>query len=120
MKKVAAYILMLCLMNQMFLAAGFMIDYYADIESYVAQCVNKDKPSLQCDGQCLLSEKIAATQQANHTDQSVNINFNVEYLAGVFQMQSMSFPARSTHGNPIDALYISQPATSLDKPPIFG
>lgn len=115
----AAYILMLCLMNQMFLAAGYMIDYYADIESYVAQCINKDKPVLQCDGQCLLSEKIAAMQQTNHTDQSVNINFNIEYLAGGFQMQHANFPFHSEKIGTVNMLYASQPSASLYKPPIF-
>lgn len=120
MKKLVAYILMLCLMNQMFLAAGYMIDYYADIESYVAQCINKDKPTLQCDGQCLLAEKIAAAQQTNHTDQSININFNIEYLAGAFQMQYADFPVYAVHVDRRNILYISLTTTSLYKPPIFG
>lgn len=120
MKQLVAYILMLCLSNQMFLAAGYMIDYYADIESYKAQCINKDKPALQCDGQCLLSEKIAATQETNHSDQSVNINFNLEYLAGAFQMHHADFPSHSEHRGLLDMLYAYQAATSLYKPPIFS
>ncbi len=120
MKQLVAYILMLCLLNQMFLAAGYMIDYYADIESYKAQCINKDKPALQCDGQCLLSEKIAATQQTNHTDQSVTINFSMEYLPGAFCMQHVIFSSHPAYADWPDILYIYQAAASLYKPPIFS
>lgn len=120
MKQAVAYILMLCLLNQMFLAAGYMIGYYADIEAYKAQCINKDKPALQCDGQCLLSQKIAATQQTDHTDQSVTINFSVEYLAGTFSMQHADFENRPSFTDRLDVLYIYQANASLYKPPIFG
>lgn len=36
--------------------------YYLAQDAYKAQCVNKDKPWLQCDGKCHLKTQLAAEQ----------------------------------------------------------
>ena len=37
-----------------------LIDYYTKLDAYLEQCINKDRPDLQCKGQCILMQKIKA------------------------------------------------------------
>lgn len=49
---------------------GFMveIDYYLRTASYAANCVNKDKPMMHCNGKCQMVKKMA--QEEKHDQQA--------------------------------------------------
>ena len=35
-----------------------LIEYYTKLDAYLEQCINKNRPALQCNGQCILMQKI--------------------------------------------------------------
>ena len=37
-----------------------LIEYYVKLEEYKAKCVNKARPQLHCNGQCVLMQKLKA------------------------------------------------------------
>lgn len=37
-----------------------LIDYYIKLDEYKAKCVNKARPSLHCNGKCILMQKLSA------------------------------------------------------------
>lgn len=41
-----------------------LIDYYIKLETYKEQCVNKATPEKQCNGQCILMQKLRAVNAA--------------------------------------------------------
>lgn len=66
---------MLCLATIMlfkaFLAPAIFIDFKLNQE-YISKvlCINRDKPELECDGHCVLMDKMKNTQDADHPEQS--------------------------------------------------
>lgn len=54
-----------------FLAPAVFIDFKLN-QDYISKvlCINRDKPELECDGQCILMEKMKSTQEADHPEQT--------------------------------------------------
>src|SRR5690606_23127285 len=54
-----------------FLAPAVFIDFKLN-QDYISKvlCINRDKPQLDCDGQCILMQKMKGTQDADHPEQS--------------------------------------------------
>lgn len=54
-----------------FLAPAVFIDFKLN-EDYIAKvlCINREKPQVDCNGQCVLMQKMKSTQDANHPEQS--------------------------------------------------
>src|SRR5690606_37715172 len=54
-----------------FLAPAVFIDFKLN-QDYISKvlCINRDKPQLDCDGQCVLMQKMKGTQDADHPEQS--------------------------------------------------
>src|SRR5580658_6063001 len=65
-RRTAAFLLLLVFFAQ---AAGryFVVaDYYVNTSAYVANCINKDRPWMHCNGRCQLCKKLR--QQAGAED----------------------------------------------------
>lgn len=60
MKKVLAILLLACVSYQLVAKMGIMVWYEVN-KDYIAEelCENKDKPKLQCNGNCYLNKQIA-------------------------------------------------------------
>lgn len=39
-----------------------LVDYYVQLEKYKASCINKARPEMQCNGQCILMQRLKAMQ----------------------------------------------------------
>jgi hypothetical protein len=54
-----------------FLAPAVYIDFKLNQE-YISKvlCINRDKPELECDGHCILMDKMKSTQDADHPEQT--------------------------------------------------
>lgn len=37
-----------------------LLDYYVAMEKYKAHCINKERPEIHCNGQCILMQKLKA------------------------------------------------------------
>lgn len=77
-----------------FLAPAVFIDFKLNQE-YIAKvlCINRDKPQLDCDGQCILMQKMKNTQDADHPEQSQNLKTHLleifSDIAAVFRPLSL-------------------------------
>lgn len=56
--KFLTYILLAALTLQSFYRSIMAIDYQIHLPEYLAKCINKDRPQLHCNGQCVLMKKI--------------------------------------------------------------
>src|SRR5690606_19425672 len=54
-----------------FLAPAVFIDFKLN-QDYISKvlCINRDKPELECEGQCVLMQKMKRTQDADHPEQT--------------------------------------------------
>ena len=79
-----------------FLAPAVFIDFKLN-QDYIAKvlCINREKPQLNCDGQCVLMQKMKNTQDADHPEQSRSSKTHLleifSELTAVFQ--PLSFPS---------------------------
>lgn len=55
-------------------------DYYLNKKDYLVRCVNKNRPQLKCNGQCLLMKKIRAKEQKDQDDAEKRMEYKVEVL----------------------------------------
>lgn len=39
-----------------------LVDYYVQLEAYKARCINKTRPEMKCNGQCILMQRLKAMQ----------------------------------------------------------
>lgn len=47
-----------------------LVDYYLVMEVYLEQCINKHRPELHCNGQCILMQKLKALNGEAKTPQA--------------------------------------------------
>ncbi|MBN8687023.1 MAG: hypothetical protein J0M10_08390 [Chitinophagales bacterium] len=66
LQKAAAFILLLAFSAISFQNAGLVLSYRVNKAAYMEKCVNKDRPELRCNGQCLLMKKM---QEQEHQEQ---------------------------------------------------
>jgi hypothetical protein len=65
-RRAAAFLLLLVFFAQAFSRYLLVADYYVNSSSYLADCVNKDRPWMHCNGRCQLCKKLH--QQAGGED----------------------------------------------------
>lgn len=63
MRKATAILLILVLLLPLLGKMGIWLHYQSNLRYYAeVLCRNQDRPELNCDGQCILAERLAATQ----------------------------------------------------------
>ena len=62
----AAFLLLLVFFAQAFNRYLLVADYYVNTSAYIANCVNKDRPWMHCNGRCQFCKKLH--QQNNSED----------------------------------------------------
>jgi hypothetical protein len=67
LKQFVAAFMLLTFMGQTFSNAIIVADYYINTASFAANCENKDKPQIHCNGQCQMSKQL---EKENKKDQS--------------------------------------------------
>jgi hypothetical protein len=79
-----------------FLAPAVFIDFKLN-QDYISKvlCINRDKPELECDGHCILMDKMKSTQDADSPEQAQG---SQSHLIEIFSdltalFQPLSFPA---------------------------
>lgn len=74
MKKFVAFFIVICLQIPLFSQWG-SIAYFQLNRDYIAKnlCVNKDKPKLNCNGQCYLAKQLKATEEKEKKSNSERI-----------------------------------------------
>jgi len=68
-----------------------LVEYYFRMETYLQQCTNRERPELQCNGKCILVQKLKALRgesSAPTPPQPVKINLQ-EYPIGIIENVSL-------------------------------
>lgn len=55
-------------------------DYQIHLPEYLEQCINKDKPQLHCNGQCVLMKKIKEKEQEDAAKNMVVYAYSALYV----------------------------------------
>lgn len=89
-KSITATVMLVAIAIQIFWNSGFLVDYYTNTEAYKELCINKDKPKLNCDGKCILAQKIAASDQSKNQQEDAALPpipvISSQYVISVFSM----------------------------------
>lgn len=104
---------------------GFSLYYELNIDYIVEKyCVNKDKPVLQCNGKCYLTQKLNSidTQESaieTRGNSIVEAFYPLFYQEVVCEHKSKIFWLLSENNYPIIKTYSRQYRTVIDRPPIL-
>lgn len=80
MKYLITYILLTTTLMHLFYSSGYLLDYYVNTDFYLENCENKNRPELNCDGQCILAKKMAAADPVSDSDEFAPVPHNFEYV----------------------------------------
>ncbi|ULQ51284.1 hypothetical protein [Flavihumibacter fluvii] len=56
-------------------------DYYTNTSSYLANCENKSRPQLHCNGQCLLMKKMQKAERKDAQAPGKKLDWKIEVLS---------------------------------------
>ena len=78
-----------------------LIEYYSKMEIYLANCTNKKRPELHCNGQCILMQKLNAINQVMPDSPSppapAKINFEDYPIGFIDEFTPVKSPGASTN-----------------------
>lgn len=75
MKNLVSYILLFSIIARPTINIGTIAYYQLNLNEIIDKyCVNKDKPALQCDGKCYLSQHLGLTDSTSEKGSSINFN----------------------------------------------
>jgi hypothetical protein len=88
-----------------------IVRYYTNIEVYKARCVNIQRPSLECNGQCALKESLKESLGV-HTDSAVPFqtkisseDFGISFLMEITNVNPCSYEAMTTMNAHVPSLH---------------
>jgi len=98
------------------------VDYQLNLPEYLAKCINKDKPQIHCNGQCVLMKKIREKEKEETKKNLVMYEYNSLYTHQgniVYRLyQPKEGEAHSSFFPPYLIDYKFNHHTSLFRPPI--
>ena len=56
------------------------MEYQLHLPEYLAQCINKSRPELHCDGQCVLMKKIAEKEEKDASKNTITYEYSALYV----------------------------------------
>lgn len=98
------------------------MDYQLHLPDYIAQCINKERPQLHCNGQCILMKKIREKEK-EETKKNLVV---YEYSALYVHKEGLTLPAlkktfeekEKNHFPPYLVAYLFDSYSSVFRPPI--
>lgn len=111
----------MALTMQSFYRGIMAIEYQIHLPTYLAKCINKEKPQLHCNGQCALMQKIRDREQKEEKRNLVHYEFSALYLHKDQILLPSYHVVEMNVSNPIPPfipLIISREGSSIFRPPI--
>lgn len=97
------------------------MEYQLYLPDYIAQCINKEKPQLHCNGQCVLMKKIQEKEK-EETQKNLVV---YEYSSLYVHKEKLTLPSQKLlemkeahHGIPYLNSYRFDTYSSIFRPPI--
>ncbi|GGC41898.1 hypothetical protein GCM10011386_37550 [Parapedobacter defluvii] len=116
-----AYILLVALTLQSFYRSIMAVDYQVRLPEYLAKCINKDRPQLHCNGQCVLMKKIAEKEKEETEKNLVVYEYSSLYVHNGYTVFATYQPDEETsqsHFSPYRIDYGFDYNTPVFRPPI--
>ena len=120
-RRTAAFLLLLMFFAQAFSRYFLVADYYVNTSAYLANCVNKDRPWMHCNGRCQLCKKLhqqagAEDKQTPERKSGISWNetlysafsftdFNALHFAALIDLQYPELSAGKPIGMPRDLFH---------------
>lgn len=117
MKTFCTYILLLALTLQSFYRSIIAIDYQIHLPDYIVQCINKNKPQLHCNGQCVLMKRIREKEKEEAKKNVVVYEYSAHYIHKERSVFAIYKPKEETEENLFSPYLIDYRFTYND--PIF-
>lgn len=106
---------------QSFYRSIMALEYQIHLPEYLAKCINKDVPSLQCNGQCALMQKIAEKEKEETEKNLVVYEYSSLYMNNdltVFTMERLNIESNQNHFSDYQTDYTFTYYTSIFHPPL--
>lgn len=86
------YVLLAALTTQSFYRNIIVMDYQINLPEYIAKCINKDRPEMHCDGQCVLMKKIKDQEKQETQKNYVVYEYSALYVHKEYVVLEMQLP----------------------------
>ena len=97
------------------------VEYQIHLPAYLAKCINKDRPQLQCNGLCVLMEKIKEKEEEEKTSNLVVYEYSALYVHKEnisYTLHQPNEEAYEGYSSPYLVDYRYDYNTSIFRPPI--
>ncbi len=97
------------------------IEYQIHLPEYIAKCINKDRPQLHCNGQCVLMKKIEEKEEKDAKKSLVVYEYSSLYTHNshfVLTMHPLQEEINQNHFPPYLTDYRFDYNTPIFRPPI--
>jgi hypothetical protein len=92
MQRITVILLLCGIFGQVSFRTAWTLHYQWNRAVYVAKCVNKDKPSLHCDGKCAFKKQMAAREKNSNKEPQLPDNFhNIKDIQLFFEAPTTPF-----------------------------
>lgn len=121
LKSFCTFILLFTLTLQSFYLSFMTVEYQLHLSDYIAQCINRDKPELHCDGQCVLMKKIGEKEKGDSSRNLVVYEYSAHYLHREYTVLTPTQPIekfQKTYFSPNQTDYRFDYHTSIFRPPV--
>ena len=115
------YMLLVALTLQSFYSSIMTVEYQIHLPEYIAKCINKDRPQLHCNGQCVLMKKIEEKEEKDAQKSLVVYVYNALYVHSGYIALTLHQPHEETsqsHFSPYLIDYRFNYNTTVFRPPI--
>jgi len=76
MQRFLTFLIICGILGQATIRTAWTLHYQLNRAAYITKCVNKDKPSLHCDGKCAFKVQMAAREKSSHQEPRLPENFS--------------------------------------------
>lgn len=121
LKKFLVTILLITLTIQSFYRVMMAVDYQVHLPEYLAKCINKDRPQLQCNGQCELMKQVREREAKEAQQNIAKYEFSALYLHKEQLLMPTFVQTQVQESNlmyPLVAVLLSPDGDSVFRPPI--
>lgn len=123
MQRLLSLLLICGILGQASIRTAWTLHYQWNRAAYIAQCENKNKPSLHCDGKCAFKKQMAAREERNSKEPQLPDHFReIKDLQLFFEPLSLFvLPIEEQHSittlAPYRVFLPESPAGSVFRPP---
>jgi hypothetical protein len=82
LRQVTVIILLIAFSAHTLQRTVIVLDYYTNTESFAQRCINKLRPSMNCNGKCLLMKKLKEEEKKDQQAPARKLENKIDLIAG--------------------------------------